>query len=218
MLGNPTRKSRPDDGDERPVRPLSAHNLEIPVFGYYEGHRFNATMLRTSLANGFNGASRCIQYNGRLSSAKDAMIAVIRTINPAFNPGKKQYGLGFWHVSRPRRQHRAPFVYHVQARHSQRRTAVALRQRVLSGFLTVSSVPSAPLWQNQNPTAASPSHPPIPTGNSHSNAIRSRLPGCSNANRCACRNCRFIFTLCFLYPYTASPTTGQPMNAICTRI
>ena len=74
---------------------------DIPVFGKYEGHRFEAVILRASLATGFNGASRCIQYKGKLTNGKEAMIAAIRTINPAFSPGKKHHGLGFWHFTDP---------------------------------------------------------------------------------------------------------------------
>ena len=83
-----------------PPCPAPSSN-EIPVYGSFEGHRFEAIMLRSSLANGFNGASHCIRYMGRLTNGKEAMIAAIRTVDPNFNPGENQYGLGFWHVIDP---------------------------------------------------------------------------------------------------------------------
>lgn len=95
------RKESDSNGETVDPDPKPPSDKDIPVFGYYEGHRFEAVMLRTSLVNGFNGGSHCIQYNGRLTNGKEAMIAAIRTVDPAFNPGKKQYGLGFWKVIDP---------------------------------------------------------------------------------------------------------------------
>lgn len=101
--------------------------MYIPIFGTYEGHRLEAVMLRASLATGFNGASRCIQYNGKLTNAKEAMIAAIRTVDAAFNPGKNQYGLGFWKIIDPADKTERPL--YIMSKHVI--PDEALRQRVL---------------------------------------------------------------------------------------
>lgn len=72
-----TEVERTVDSEDSPPNLLRG---DIPVFGFYEGHRFEAVMLRTSLANGFNGGSHCILYDGKLTNGKNAMIAAIRTV------------------------------------------------------------------------------------------------------------------------------------------
>ena len=45
---------------------------DIPVYGSYEGHRFEAELLRSSVENGFTGGTGCIRYNGQLTWLKRA--------------------------------------------------------------------------------------------------------------------------------------------------
>ena len=118
-----------NDRNEQRVNPMPKppSDTDISVFGYYDRHRFEAVMLRTSLANGFNGGSHCIQYNGRLTNAKEAMIAAIRTVDSAFYPGKKQYGLSFWKVIDPADDTERPLF--LMSKHVI--PDEALRQRVL---------------------------------------------------------------------------------------
>ncbi len=114
-----------------PPPPPPPPGNDIPVYGSYGEHRFEAVMLRTSLANGFNGGSHCIQYSGRLTNGKEAMIAAIRTVDPAFVPGTKQYGLSFWKVIDPDDGTERPLF--IMSKHViVADEAGALRQRVLN--------------------------------------------------------------------------------------
>lgn len=116
------------DNEPPPSDPPPTPSSDIPVFGNYEGHRFEAEMLRTSLANGFNGVSHCIRYKGRLTNGKEAMIAAIRTVDPKFNPGKEHFGLGFWHLIDPADNTERPLF--IISQHVE--PDEALRQRVLN--------------------------------------------------------------------------------------
>lgn len=114
-----------------PIPPKPTPENDIPIFGSYKGRRFEAIMLRRSLANGFNGASHCIRYEGKLTSGKEAMIAAIRSVDPNFNPGENQYGLGFWHVIDPADGTEHPL--YIMSKHViVNDEDEALRQRVLS--------------------------------------------------------------------------------------
>lgn len=128
MLKGNENESNGDTVDPPPPPPPCT---DIPVIGKYEGHQFEALILRSSLANGFNGASHCIRYEGKLTSGKQAMIAAIRSVDPNFNPGENQYGLGFWHVVDP--ADGTKHALYIMSKHViVKDKDEALRQRVLS--------------------------------------------------------------------------------------
>ncbi len=112
-----------------PVPPPPPTN-DIPVYGYYEGHRLEAALKRESIIKGLTIGGHCIRYEGRLMNTTWAARAAIRSINPSFkykrgNPN----GFQFWHVVDP-----ADGKEHMIREISgwERITDEALRQRVLN--------------------------------------------------------------------------------------
>ncbi len=126
----PVRPIANNGDNNRPKPPPPPPPREfIPVFGYYEGHKFKGELLRTSVENGLTIAGNQIRYNGKTTRLKDAAIMAIRTVDPSFKP-KRTYpnGFQFWHVVDPAdgKEHEIRFVSGWDV------TDEALRQRVLS--------------------------------------------------------------------------------------
>ena len=74
----------------------------IPIYGYYEGQRFEAELLRTSIEYGLTIAGHQVRYNGETTWLKDAAVKAIRSVDPSFEPTKTYpNGFKFWHVADP---------------------------------------------------------------------------------------------------------------------
>lgn len=103
---------------------------DIPVFGYHEGHKFKAGLLRKSVNNGLTVRGNQIRYNGETTWLKNAAVMAIRSVEPSFEPTKTYpNGFKFWHVVDP-----ADGKEHMIGRISgwDNITDESLRQRVLS--------------------------------------------------------------------------------------
>ena len=77
----------------------------IPVYGYYEGHKFEAELRLDSVRNGIYIGSKSIRYDGKLMRAADATWLAIRSVNPSFDSAAwdkdKINSWEFWHVVDP---------------------------------------------------------------------------------------------------------------------
>ena len=114
----------------KPPPPPPGIGDDIPVYGSFEGHRFEAVMLRRVFANGFNGGSNFIRYAGQLTNAKSAMIAAIQSVAPDYQPEKSASGLRFWTVIDPANRLESPL--YIMSKHVYITAEdEALRQRVL---------------------------------------------------------------------------------------
>lgn len=101
----------------------------IPVIGYYEAHRFEAELLRKSVATGFSVGSNCIRYNGKTTWLKNAAVTAIRSVDPSFEPTRTYpNGFEFWYVVDPAdgKEHMIRYISGWDNMDE------ALRQRVLS--------------------------------------------------------------------------------------
>ena len=117
-----------DDTEPEPDPPPESSEY-IPVYGSYEGHRFEAELLRESVNNGLTIAGNQIRYNGELTGLKNAALMAIRSVNPTFEP-KRTFpnGFKFWHVIDPAdgKEHMIRYIS------GWKQTDEELRQRVLS--------------------------------------------------------------------------------------
>ena len=74
----------------------------IPVYGYYEGHKFEAELLRKSVNDGLSIGGHQIRYNGEMTWLKNAAIMAIRSVDPDFEPTRTHpNGFEFWFVIDP---------------------------------------------------------------------------------------------------------------------
>ncbi len=102
---------------------------DIPVFGYYEGHRFEAALLRKSIKDGLTITANQIRYDGSTTWLKNAAVLAIRSVDPSFKPTKTYpNGFQFWHVVDPAdgKEHMIRYISGWDM------TDEALRERVLS--------------------------------------------------------------------------------------
>ncbi len=100
----------------------------IPVFGYYEGHKFEAELLRESIKSGLTIGGGQIRYKGQITWLKNAAVMAIRSVDPKFEPTRTfPNGFKFWHVVDPAdgKEHMIRFISGWDM------TDEALRQRVL---------------------------------------------------------------------------------------
>ena len=112
-----------------PDPPPPAPGNGITVYGYYEGHRFEAELLRESINDGLSMAGNQIRYNGKTTWLKDAAIMAIRSVDPSFEPTKTYpNGFEFWHVVDPAdgKEHMIRYISGWE------QTDEELRQRILS--------------------------------------------------------------------------------------
>ncbi len=112
-----------------PIPPKPTTDKDIPVFGYYEGHRFKAKLLRQSIVDGLTIGGSQICYNGELTWLKNAAVMAIRSVDPSFEPTRTfPNGFQFWHVVDPDNgmEHMIRYIS------GWAMTDEALRQRVLS--------------------------------------------------------------------------------------
>ena len=119
----------PDNGGGIGPKPPPPPGKDIPVFGNYEGHRFEAKLLRESVASGFTGGTGCIRYNGKTTWLKDAAVMAIRSVDPSFEPTKTYpNGFEFWRVVDPAdgKEHMIRYISGWE------QTDEELRQRILS--------------------------------------------------------------------------------------
>ena len=88
---------------EKPAPQVSPGNSEfIPIYGYHEGHRFEAELLRQSIRDGLSIGGHQIRYNGELTWLKNAAVMAIRSVDPKFEPTRTHpNGFKFWHVADP---------------------------------------------------------------------------------------------------------------------
>ncbi len=104
----------------------------IPVYGYYEGgHRFEAQLLRKSVADGLTIAGHQVLFNGEMTWLKNAAVMAIRSVDPEFEPtGTYPNGFTFWHVVDPAdgKEHMIRYISGWDM------TDEALRQRVLNKY------------------------------------------------------------------------------------
>ena len=116
--------------NQKPDQPVSPSDSEyIPVYGYYEGHRFEAKLLRKSINDGLSIGGNQIRYNGETTWLKNAAVKAIQSVDPNFEPTKTfPNGFQFWHVIDPAdgKEHMIRYVSGWDM------TDEALRQRVLS--------------------------------------------------------------------------------------
>ena len=74
----------------------------IPIYGYYEGHRFEAELLRNTMDRGLQIGRHHIRYNGKTTWLKNAAVMAIRSVDPSFQPSRTNpNGFKFWHVADP---------------------------------------------------------------------------------------------------------------------
>lgn len=136
LVQNESENQKPD-----PPPPTT----DISVFGYYEGHRFEAKLLRKSISDGLTIAGHQIRFNGQTTWLKDAAVKAIQSVDPSFEPTKTNpNGFQFWHVVDPAdgKEHMIRYIS------GWGMTDEALRQRVLG-----------------QTNAASPSHSASPPAN-----------------------------------------------------
>ncbi|MCY3782092.1 MAG: type I restriction enzyme HsdR N-terminal domain-containing protein [Chloroflexi bacterium] len=102
---------------------------DIPVFGYHEGHRFKAELLRSTMDRGLQIARHHIRYNGETTWLKNAAVMAIRSVVPNFKPTRTYpNGFTFWYVVDPAdgKEHMIRYISGWDM------TDEALRQRVLN--------------------------------------------------------------------------------------
>ena len=124
----------------------------ISVFGYYEGHRFEAKLLRKSISDGLTIAGHQIRFNGQTTWLKDAAVKAIQSVDPSFEPTKTNpNGFQFWHVVDPAdgKEHMIRYISGWDM------TDEALRQRVLgqTNAASPSHSPTPPTTRSQTPSA-----------------------------------------------------------------
>ena len=115
-----------DDGQKPPPPPPGK---DIPVFGYYEGHRFEAELLRKSINDGLTIVGNQIRYNGKTMWLKRAAVMAIQSVEPSFEPTRTYpNGFQFWHVVDPAdgKEHMIRYISGWDM------TDDALRERILS--------------------------------------------------------------------------------------
>lgn len=120
-----------NDSNGKPVdpEPKPPPDGAIPIVGYYEGHRFDAVVMREHIIKGLSIAGHCIRYEGKLMNTTTAAIAAIRSVNPSFEYKRgKPNGFMFWHVADPAdgKEHMIRYISGWE------QTDEALRERVLS--------------------------------------------------------------------------------------
>ena len=99
-----------NDKSADPVNPMPnpRPGNDIPVYGYYDGHRIEAELLRKSIINGLTIGGHQIRFNGETTWLKDAAVKAIRSVDPSFEPTNTYpNGFKFWHVADPdgRKEH-----------------------------------------------------------------------------------------------------------------
>lgn len=117
------------EGTDAPKRtPPQTTGRDIPVIGYYEGHRFEAELLRNTMGRGLQIARHHIRYNGKSTWLKNAAVMAIRSVDPSFQPTRTYpNGFTFWYVVDPAdgKEHMIRYISGWE------QTDEALRQRVL---------------------------------------------------------------------------------------
>ena len=115
---------------EKPDPPVNPGDSKyIPIFGYYEGHRFEAELLRKSINDGLTIAGNQIRFNGKTTWLKNAAVIAIRSVDPSFEPTRTYpNGFEFWYVVDPAdgKEHMIRYISGWDNMDE------ALRQRVLS--------------------------------------------------------------------------------------
>lgn len=83
----------------KPTQPAEGF---IPIYGYYDGHKFEAELLRDTLDRGLQIARHHIRYNGITTWLKNAAVIAIQSVDPSFEPTRTYpNGFHFWHVVDP---------------------------------------------------------------------------------------------------------------------
>ena len=117
------------EGTDAPKRtPPQTTGRDIPIIGYYEGHRFEAELLRNTMGRGLQIARNHIRYNGKSTWLKNAAVMAIRSVDPSFQPTRTYpNGFTFWYVVDPAdgKEHMIRYISGWE------QTDEALRQRVL---------------------------------------------------------------------------------------
>ena len=119
-----------NDSNDKPVdpKPKPSPSSDITVYGYYEGRRFEAELLRKSIGDGLTIGGNQIRYNGKTTWLKNAAVMAIRSVDPSFEPTRTYpNGFEFWHVIDPAdgKEHMIRYISGWE------QTDEALRQRVL---------------------------------------------------------------------------------------
>ncbi len=77
----------------------------IPIYGYRDGHRFEAELSLDSVRKGIFLASKAVRYKGELMRASDAVWRAIRSVDETFDSEtwnkEKINSWEFWHVVDP---------------------------------------------------------------------------------------------------------------------
>lgn len=104
ILGLPIRPPRPNGGDGRQVRKVSADVLEIPVFAEFREHSFVATLvLKRDWAF---IRYECFIYDEALMTHSEAAKRAVHSINPA--SFAHQPAWTFWHFKHPETGEKLP--------------------------------------------------------------------------------------------------------------
>ena len=74
----------------------------VPVYGRYNGHCFEADLLREHLMTRLWGSANCIRYDGEQMTAALAALRAIQSVDPSYeHNATKLNGLDFWNLVDP---------------------------------------------------------------------------------------------------------------------
>ncbi|MCY4466073.1 MAG: type I restriction enzyme HsdR N-terminal domain-containing protein [Chloroflexi bacterium] len=94
----------PDDAREEPSPPVASGEY-IPIYGYYEGHRFEAELRLESVRTGIYIKSKAVRYQGELMPASHATWLAICSVRGEYHSEdwkrEKMNSWEFWHVVDP---------------------------------------------------------------------------------------------------------------------
>ena len=96
----------PETKIQKPTPPVASDDSKcIPIYGYYDEHKFEAELRLDSVRKGIFISSKAVRYNGEFMTSGDATWHAIRSVNSSFDSEdwdkEKINSWEFWHVVDP---------------------------------------------------------------------------------------------------------------------